>query len=94
MSLKSILIPTEQHDLMSSALETALLPISEAAHALGAPPEDARLLMVDTFAHAAGLLLLAHTGRIRMFAASAPRLMERYVEDSLMLLNTRHKKLV
>src|ERR1051325_7466827 len=25
MSLKSILIPTEQHDLMSSALETALL---------------------------------------------------------------------
>ena len=40
--------------------------------ALGARREEARLLMADIFAHAAGLLLLAHTGRIRMFGASAP----------------------
>ena len=33
------------------------------------------------FAHATGLLLLLHTGRIRMFGASAPELMEAYVDE-------------
>jgi hypothetical protein len=45
--------------------------------------------MVDTFAHAAGLLLLAHTGRIRMFGASAPRLMEAYLRDRIRNLEER-----
>mgnify|MGYP003694774777 CR=1 FL=1 len=31
------------------------------------------MLMVDCFAHATGLLLLPHTGRIRMFGASGSR---------------------
>lgn len=35
--------------------------------------------MADVFAHATGLLLLLHTGRIRMFGASAPALMEDYI---------------
>jgi AcrR family transcriptional regulator len=70
----------ERDELLNAALEAALQPIAEAAQALGARGDRARLLMVDTFAHAAGLLLLAHTGRIRMFNASAPSLMERYVE--------------
>jgi hypothetical protein len=39
--------------------------------------------MVDCFAHATGLLLLLHTGRIRMFGASAPDLMEAYVKDRI-----------
>jgi AcrR family transcriptional regulator len=68
---------------LNASLEAALQPIADAAEALGARREDAKLLMVDTFAHAAGLLLLAHTGRIRMFGASAPRLMERYIDGSL-----------
>jgi hypothetical protein len=34
------------------------------------------MLMVDMFAHAAGLLLLLHTARIRMFGASAAARME------------------
>jgi hypothetical protein len=46
-------------------------------------PEAARMLTVDVFAHAAGLLLLAHTGRIRMFGASARDLMMRYIEDRI-----------
>eukprot|EP01037_Dinobryon_pediforme_P013382 gene13382-13498_t len=50
---------------LNAALTLALRPIAEAAAALGAPPEQADLAMVDTFAHATGLLLLAHTGRIR-----------------------------
>src|SRR6187551_146778 len=77
---------------LNAALEAALQPIADAAQTLGAPREDAKLLMVDTFAHAAGLLLLAHTGRIRMFGASAPNLMERYVEGTIAALTQKSKK--
>lgn len=77
----------ERDQILNAALESALRPIADAAQALGAGGAEARLLMVDTFAHAAGLLLLAHTGRIRMFGASAPNLMERYVESTIMALS-------
>jgi AcrR family transcriptional regulator len=71
----------ERDEGLNAALEGALRPIADAAAALGASKTDANLLMVDVFAHAAGLLLLLHTGRIRMFGASAPALMEAYVRD-------------
>ncbi len=63
--------------------------IRHAAEELGAKKEEARMLTVDAFAHAAGLLLLAHTHRIRMFGASARDLMERYVEDRIAQLRGR-----
>src|SRR5215470_7341855 len=75
--------------VLNASLASALRPIAEAAQALGARREDANLLMVDTFAHAAGLLLLAHTGRLRMFAASASLLMQRYVEGKIAALNAK-----
>src|SRR5262249_44282438 len=59
----------ERDDALNAALEAALQPIVDAAVALGARLEDAKILVADIFAHAAGLLLLAHTGRIRMFGA-------------------------
>lgn len=76
----------ERDSILNAALESALQPIADAAQALGAPPEEAKSLMADIFAHAAGLLLLAHTGRIRMFGASAPHLMERFVETKVAAL--------
>lgn len=79
----------ERDEILNAALESALHPIAEAAEALGARRETARSLMVDTFAHAAGLLLLAHTGRIRMFGASAPDLMERFVDNMIATLDKR-----
>jgi AcrR family transcriptional regulator len=82
----------ERDEVLNAALEAALQPIADAAQTLGASREDAKLLMVDTFAHAAGLLLLAHTGRIRMFGASAPNLMERYVEGTISALTQKSKK--
>jgi len=82
----------ERDEFLNAALEAALQPIADAAQTLGASREDAKLLMVDTFAHAAGLLLLAHTGRIRMFGASAPNLMERYVEGTIAALTQKSKK--
>lgn len=71
----------ERDELLNAGLARALRPIAEAAEALGAEPDEANLLMVDAFAHASGLLLLAHTGRIRMFGASAPDLMDRYIRE-------------
>jgi len=72
---------------LNAALEAALHPIAAAAEALGASRQKANMLMVDCFAHATGLLLLLHTGRIRMFGASAPELMEEYVRGRILQLN-------
>jgi AcrR family transcriptional regulator len=79
----------ERDQQLNAALASALQSISDAAEDLGAKKEDARMLTVDTFAHAAGLLLLAHTGRIRMFGASARDLMARYVDDRIAQLKGR-----
>ena len=76
----------ERDEILNAALEAALRPIAEAAIGLGASPRAANLLMVECFAHATGLLLLLHTGRIRMFGASAPALMEAYVSGRIACL--------
>jgi AcrR family transcriptional regulator len=73
----------ERDEKLNAALEAALHPIADAAIELGASQRKANLLMVDCFAHATGLLLLLHTGRIRMFGALAPDLMETYVKDQI-----------
>lgn len=74
---------------LNAGLEAALAPIRDAAAALGASGPEADLTMVDTFAHATGLLLLLHTGRIRMFGASAEALMARSVEERIARLTMR-----
>ena len=76
----------DRDDVLNAALESAMQPIADAALALGARREEARWLMADIFAHAAGLLLLAHTGRIRMFGASAQHLMERFIDAKVSAL--------
>ena len=82
----------ERDEVLNAALENAMQPIASSAEALGARREEARLLMADIFAHAAGLLLLAHTGRIRMFGASAPDLMQRFVATTVSALTDRPRK--
>jgi AcrR family transcriptional regulator len=82
----------ERDEVLNAALEAALQPIVDAALALGAKQDDAKLLVADIFAHAAGLLLLAHTGRIRMFGASAPSLMERFVQQAVANLPGKRKR--
>ncbi|MDI4236491.1 helix-turn-helix domain containing protein [Bradyrhizobium sp. Arg237L] len=73
----------ERDEILNAALEAALRPIAEAAIELGTSRQKANHLMVDCFAHATGLLLLLHTGRIRMFGASAPDLMEAFVKHRI-----------
>lgn len=73
----------KRDEQLNAGLAAALQPIADASEALGATKNEANLVMVDAFAHAAGLLLLAHTGRIRMFGASASELMGRYIKDRI-----------
>jgi AcrR family transcriptional regulator len=82
----------ERDQVLNAALDLALHPIAEAAMALGARRDEARILVADVFAHVSGLLLLAHTGRIRMFGASAPNLMERFIEGAIAALPGKPKK--
>lgn len=81
----------ERDDMLNAALKAALRPIYEAAKGLGAQDDEAKCLMVDTFAHASGLLLLAHTGRVRMFGVSAPILMENFVESRIAALTQKQR---
>lgn len=73
----------ERDRALNEALEGTLAPIRAAALALGADAAQADLIMTDAFAHASGVLLLAHTRRIRMFGTPPRRLMERHVETEL-----------
>jgi AcrR family transcriptional regulator len=64
---------------LNAKLISALAPIGTAARDLGAGPARARVVTAEIFAHAAGLLLLDHTGRLKLFAAKARVLMDAHV---------------
>jgi len=70
------------HDIdaaLNAKLAKALSVIGGAIEGLGAPTRTAQLTTADLFAHAVGLLLLQHTGRIRMFGNQARKLMQAHV---------------
>jgi AcrR family transcriptional regulator len=71
----------ERDEKLNDALLAALRPIADAATRMGASPATANRLVVDIFAHATGLLLLTHTGRIRMFDVAPRTQMKRYVDQ-------------
>ena len=64
---------------LNAKLARALAPITHAARNLGARSRAAQAITADIFAHAAGLLLLHHTARIRMFATDPRKLMQAHV---------------
>ena len=70
----------ERDERLNAGLAAALAPIGGAARALGADPDQADRMVADAFAHATGLLLLDHTGRIRLFGVSARDLMADHVD--------------
>lgn len=72
---------TQRDEALNAALAAALAPVGAAARDLGADDAAARDATVDVFAQAAGLLLLSHTGRIRMFGADAGARMACYTDD-------------
>lgn len=76
----------ERDAILNAALLTALKPIADAARELDASAREADILVADTFAHAAGLLLLTQTGRIRLFDAAAADLMACYLDRAVAAL--------
>lgn len=69
----------ELNQRLNEQLHAALRPCEEAMQAMGLTPEQALRENTALFAHGVGLLVLQHTGRIRMFAQSAEQLFEAYV---------------
>ena len=69
--------------VLNGKLAQSLAPIGSAARDLGVSARAAQGIVADLFAHAAGTLLLAHTGRIRMFGADARKLMHAHVKRVL-----------
>jgi AcrR family transcriptional regulator len=64
---------------LNDRLHDALRPCELALQAMGLSAEDALRENTSLFAHGVGLLLMQHTGRIRMFNQDATLLFEAYV---------------
>jgi AcrR family transcriptional regulator len=71
------------NDHLNARLRAALAPTREGLIALGASRVQAQFEVTALFAHIAGLLLLSHTGRIRMFGQDPRALFACYVESML-----------
>lgn len=64
---------------LNDRLHDALRPCETALRAMGLNAEDALRENTSLFAHGVGLLLLQHTGRIRMFGQDAMMLFDAYL---------------
>ncbi len=64
---------------LNDRLHDALRPCETALQAMGLNAEDALRENTSLFAHGVGLLLLQHTGRIRMFGQDAMMLFDAYL---------------
>ncbi|MFZ5462906.1 MAG: TetR/AcrR family transcriptional regulator [Pseudomonadota bacterium] len=65
---------------LNTRLRDALSPCEEALRQLGMGEADAVAETTALFAHIVGLLVLSHTGRIRMFRQSTHALFARYLD--------------
>ena len=74
-------LTSELNQQLNRRLHDALQPCEDALAAMGLSPEAALRENTALFAHGVGLLLLQHTGRIRMFGQSAEALFQAYVEQ-------------
>lgn len=72
-------LTSELNYQLNDRLHDALRPCETALQAMGLNAEDALRENTSLFAHGVGLLLLQHTGRIRMFGQDATLLFEAYV---------------
>ena len=68
------------NERLNARLRDALAPTERALVDIGMRTADARLEVTALFAHIVGLLLMSHTGRIRMFGQASAALFERYLE--------------
>jgi hypothetical protein len=69
------------NEQLNARLRDALAPTQQALAALGLDEDDAQAEVTALFAHIVGLLLLSHTGRIRMFRQQSQALFDRYLDE-------------
>ena len=71
----------ELNDALNARLLQALQPCRDELRRLGMPAAAALQEVTALFAHAVGLLVLSHTGRIRMFRQDSAGLFRRYLDQ-------------
>lgn len=71
------------NEQLNARLRDALAPAQQALSALGLDDGEAQAEVTALFAHIVGLLLLSHTGRIRMFRQESQTLFDRYLDALL-----------
>jgi AcrR family transcriptional regulator len=69
------------NEALNARLGNALQASQDALQQLGLPPEKAVAEVTALFAHTVGLLVLSHTGRIRMFKQASQDLFDTYLEQ-------------
>jgi hypothetical protein len=67
------------NEVLNARLRGALQPTQDALQGLGLSAKRALEEVTALFAHAVGLLVLSHTGRIRMFGQTSGDLFDDYV---------------
>lgn len=80
------------NDRLNARLRDALAPTQRALTALGVAADEAQAEVTALFAHIVGLLLLSHTGRIRMFRQESQALFDRYLDALLVRTAPNHPR--
>lgn len=75
---------------LNARLADALRPVHDGLAALGLDAAEAQAETTAVFAHAVGLLVLGHTGRIRMFGQRAEALFARHLDALLARARAPH----
>lgn len=73
----------ERNQKLNQELYDCLAPVAEAAKELGADKQLGQKLMARMFAHSTGILLLAHTKRIRLFEQDPEEMMRDYISEQM-----------
>ena len=84
-------LTAELNEQLNDRLHDALQPCEAALQAIGLGAQEALRENTALFAHGVGLLLLQHTGRIRMFGQDASLLFENYLITLIERLQTRQR---
>lgn len=71
----------ELNEVLNARLRAALQPTQDSLQHLGMPAKQALAEVTALFAHTVGLLVLSHTGRIRMFKQASQDLFETYLKQ-------------
>jgi AcrR family transcriptional regulator len=78
----------ELNETLNARLRASLQPTQDAMQHLGMSPSRALQEITALFAHAVGLLVLSHTGRIRMFKQTSRDLFDKYLEQLVIRAKT------